>query len=66
MVGMNGSRAQKVGPEEANGLEWARKERRSKPWAVCRKARMGHNKLKVMQAKKVRVNRRPINPMDEI
>ena len=29
MAGMNGSRAHKVGPEEANGLEWARKERRN-------------------------------------
>ena len=31
MAGMNGSRAHKVDPEEANRLEWVRKERRSKP-----------------------------------
>ena len=30
MAGMNGSRAHKVGPKKANGLEWAWKERKSK------------------------------------
>ena len=34
-----------------NGPE---KREEANPWAVCRKARMGHGRLKVMQAKKVR------------
>ena len=54
MVGMNGSRAHKVSPEEANGLEWLGKREEANPWAVCRKARMGHSRPKVVQAKKVR------------
>ena len=31
LAGMNGSRAHKVGPEEANRPEWTWKERGSKP-----------------------------------
>ena len=34
-----------------NGLE---KREEANSWAVCRKAKMGHNKPKVMQAKKVK------------
>ena len=30
------------------------KKEEANPWAVCRKARIGHRKPKVMQAKKVR------------
>ena len=36
---MNGSRAHKVGLEEANGLEWAQKERRSKPMGSMYKSK---------------------------
>ena len=35
---MNGSRTHKVGSEEANRLEWARKERRSKPMGSMQKS----------------------------
>ena len=41
MAGMNGSRAYKVSPEEANGLEWAQKERRSKPMGSMQKSENG-------------------------
>ena len=46
-----------------NGLE---KREEANPWVVCRKVRMDHSRPKVMQAKKVRANGRPINPKDEV
>ena len=36
------------------GLNRLGKREEANPWAVCRKARMGHSRPKVMQAKKVR------------
>ena len=36
------------------GLNGPGKREEVNPWAVCRKARRSHNRLKVMQAKKVR------------
>ena len=36
------------------GLNEPRKREEANPWAVCRKARMSHSRLEVMQAKKVR------------
>ena len=38
---MNGSRAHKVGPEEANGLEWNQKKKRSKPMGNMQKSKNG-------------------------
>ena len=54
MARINGSRARKMGLEEANEPKGARRERRSKPMGKCRKARMGHNRPEMMQAKKVK------------
>ena len=36
------------------GLNGPGKRKEVNPWAVCRKTRIGHNKSKVMQVKKVR------------
>ena len=36
------------------GLNGLRKREEANLWAVCTKVRIGHNRLKVMQAKKVR------------
>ena len=38
MARMNGSRIHKVGPEKANGLEWAWKERKSKHIGIMQKS----------------------------
>ena len=38
---MNGSRAHKMGPEEANGPKWAWKERGSKPMGSMQKSENG-------------------------
>ena len=34
--------------------QYVEKREEANSWAICRKARMGHNRPKVMQAKKVR------------
>ena len=47
-------------------LNGPRKREKANPWAICRKARMGHSRPKVMQAKKVRANGRPISHKDKV
>ena len=54
MVGMNGSQAHKVGPEEANGLEWARKERRSKLMSNMLKSEKGPQQAQSNTSKEIK------------
>ena len=52
--------------KKQTGLNGPEKREKANPWVICRKTRMDHNRPKVMQAKKVRANGRPINPKDEV
>ena len=40
--------------KKQTGLNEPEKREEANPWAVCRKARIGHSMPKIMQAKRVR------------
>ena len=54
MAGMNGSRAYKVSHEQANGLEWAQKERRSKPMGSMQKSENGPQQTQSNTSKEIK------------
>ena len=61
---MNGSRAHKVGPEEANGPKWAQKEKGRKPMGSMQKSENGPQQAQGNASKKSKgLMEDPLAPM---